>query len=142
MISFKEYLIERIKAKMWDDGSVLTDDGAGNNKSEKPQKISIHPNKLVRHELRPRGLKYLESEKKIKSLTDAYKKGKSIPPIVVHRHHGPNGELQHKIINGHHRVEAARRAGITHLNAIVLNKGPSTIDQTEITKRYRKKKIK
>lgn len=138
LVEFAVPLDEKITATMHDNSSLTKSDGLGGR--EETKKISLNLNKLIRHEMRPKGLQYVRSEKLITDIANSLKQGKSIPPIIVHRTQGPNGELIYKIINGHHRVEAARRAKMTTIDAIVLDK--NLVDYSNVSKKYKKNIIR
>jgi hypothetical protein len=65
-------------------------------------------------ELVPREKHPVNLEERAQYFMDAYKRGLTIPPILVHRL--PNGKLE--ILDGHARVEAYRRLGVTEIPAI------------------------
>lgn len=48
-------------------------------------------------------------EENVEALAEAYKTGDDVPPILVQRL--PNGDLE--IVEGHHRYEASRVAGVS-----------------------------
>lgn len=71
--------------------------------------IKVNTAQLVPRETHP-----VDIERRAQYFVDAYKRGLTIPPILVHRL--PDGTFE--IIDGHARVEAYRRLGITQIPAI------------------------
>jgi hypothetical protein len=60
-------------------------------------------------------IELLESIKNIKALASVYSKGKKMDPILVRK----KGD-KFQILDGHHRYTAAKLAGLSSLNAIIV----------------------
>lgn len=65
------------------------------------------------------------NEAYVENLKSRYRTKESVPPLVVSR---PNRAGIHTIVNGHHRYLAARKAGLTQVEVIVL---PMSFEETE-----------
>jgi hypothetical protein len=70
--------------------------------------------KVKTNELIPRESHPVDIENRAQYFVDAYKRGLTIPPILVHKL--PNGKYE--ILDGHARVEAYRRLGVKEIPAI------------------------
>jgi len=124
MKSFREFLNEITTVKYQKDiGADVKSTGRGDNTPYKQIKlVSLHPNKLKTNEPASKTAKETstpESETKIQSLMKSHRQGKKpfeTTPILVKR----ESDGSHTVLDGHHRVEAARRLGITHLHMHVL----------------------
>ena len=57
-----------------------------------------------------------ESYENIENLRKAYATGKKIPPIIIVKLPKIEQGRTHVVVDGHHRVEAARLAGETHID--------------------------
>lgn len=134
MKSFKEHqeLDEVIKATMYKDASKVWDDAeptpgatvshnkppmANPHTSDKVHKLAISD--LKTHEPLSKTSKqkaHPNTNRYINDMAKSIKQGYEIPPIVVRR-----TGTTYQVIDGHHRLEAHKRAGVKHIDAHVVH---------------------
>lgn len=124
-LSFKEYLSEKLSATLIDNtdengintkGADMTGDNRSRVGSVKTANIPIH--KLVPNEGYDK-MKSPNSQQNVKNLVNTIKSGNAhtIPKITVSEK-DENGN--HTIIDGHHRVVAAKQAGLKTIPVQIL----------------------
>jgi hypothetical protein len=76
------------------------------------------------HELRPNFMPILRphGDDRFKAIRTRMERGQSIPPIDVYKLHG-----RYYVLDGNHRVAAARKVGLAALDAVVTEYRPSPV---------------
>jgi hypothetical protein len=90
-----------------------------NTKSETTKKIPVHKistfegdDKTSKNTASP------ESRANVDSIKKHIQRGGSVPPILVRRHQG-----NYQVVDGHHRLQAHKEAGLKHIDVHVINPG-------------------
>jgi uncharacterized ParB-like nuclease family protein len=90
-----------------------------NTKSEKTKTIPVH--KITTFEGGDKTSKKAgssESRANVDSIKKHIQRGGSVPPILVRRHQG-----SYQVVDGHHRLQAHKEAGIKNIDVHVVNSG-------------------
>jgi Zn-dependent peptidase ImmA (M78 family) len=108
-----DLIYESISVKLYPDKMGVDIDYEEKQKQSEKQ-IKIPLSKLYRNEPADK-MKSEKSKKNIETLSNLYKKGKKVDPILVRK----TGE-RYQILDGHHRYTAAKLAKLDNINAIVI----------------------
>jgi ParB family chromosome partitioning protein len=115
LINILKEIKEDIKIVLYNKGKdVGADLDFSDEDIENAPKVQIPLSKLVRYEPAIK-MKSPESIKIVKRLVSKYKSGETIDPILVRK---KGNKFQ--ILDGHHRYTAAKLAGLSSINAIIV----------------------
>lgn len=126
MKSFKQFVTELTKVSLGNKvhpngeheiGSNVRD--MPNTKSEKTKTIPVH--KITTFEGGDKTSKEggsSESRSNVDSIKKHIQRGGKVPPILVRRHQG-----NYQVIDGHHRLQAHKEAGLKHIDVHVVDSG-------------------
>jgi ParB family chromosome partitioning protein len=115
LINILKEIKEDIKIVLYKKGKdVGADLDFSDEDIENAPKVQIPLSKLVRYEPAIK-MKSPESIKIVKRLVNQYKSSKTIDPILVRK---KGNKFQ--ILDGHHRYTAAKLAGLSSINAIIV----------------------
>ena len=126
MKSFKLFVTELVKVSLGNKmlpngereiGSNVRD--MSNTKPEKTTKIPVH--KITTFEGGDKTSKDTaspESRANVDSIKKHIQRGGKVPPILVRRHQG-----SYQVVDGHHRLQAHKEAGLKHIEVHVVDSG-------------------
>ena len=126
MKSYKQIISELYKVSL---GNKTNPDGTKeigsnvsdmpNTKSEKSTKVPV--NKIKTFEGDDKTSKEAgssESRANVDAIKKHIQRGGSVPPILVRRHQG-----NYQVVDGHHRLQAHKEAGLKHIDVHVIDPG-------------------
>lgn len=126
MKSYKQFVTELVKVSLTNKlhpndereiGSDVRD--MANTKSEKTSKIAVHKIKTFEGDDKTsKDSASAESRKNVDSIKKHIQRGGKVPPILVRRHQG-----SYQVVDGHHRLQAHKEAGLKHIDVHVVNPG-------------------